>query len=844
MPAQSPYEHSKFNEQVQLEHEMIDQTRGIYWRRVKAAQASHSEGELPYGIQLVQQHLKRVSDALRAGIEEPAHVTRPPLWFTLLRGVDFDVTSYIALKAVINGISSRLPLTATALTVGSRIEDQQRLSEFKAQRPDLFKITAARLDATATSNRNRRKAVLRLMSNRAGITWKKWTQAQCLSVGMYLIGHMESAGIVHRETIAPAGKSRKRQHYIYATDSAAAWIDECANAMSLRTPRFLPMLMPPKKWTTPRNGGYWSGIVPQVPLVKNASEGYLDEMQEQDPVDVYEAINAVQSTAWTINKRVLDVINAVKQRGDAVAGLPSMDNLPEPVKPPDIKTNAAERKRWRRQASQVAQQNFRVVSKRFALLGALEIAERVKDEPEIYFPHQFDFRGRLYAIPVHLNPQGPDYCKALLTFAHGLPISATDQSAGWLSIHGANVFGHDKVSLENRIDWVESNSERIVAAAEDPLGNVNFWSEADQPWQFLAFCFEWNGFLTHGDGFISTLPIALDGSCNGLQHYSAALRDAVGGRATNLTPADKPADIYAEVAAVTKSLISDIASDTGSDPGTPAWFAAKWLDFGIDRKITKRSVMTLPYGCTLFACREFIDEAMRENLNGAPSPFTFMKRREYDDAAGITQVEHVERDGIFEAALFLQPYVWNAISRVVKKARAAMDWLRSTASISAREGLPITWKTPDGFTVQQAYWNTKKTQIKTHLDGKLIRPVLLRQTNKIDVRRMANGVAPNFVHSLDGCALRKYVVLAQHNGLSHFGLVHDSFATVAADVPMMAACIREAFIELYSSNDVFQQFLDDVRPMLSDERQAELRDPPAKGALNLNLVRDADYFFA
>jgi hypothetical protein len=39
----------------------------------------------------------------------------------------------------------------------------------------------------------------------------------------------------------------------------------------------------------------------------------------------------------------------------------------------------------------------------------------------------------------------------------------------------------------------------------------------------------------------------MDGSCNGLQHFSALFRDEMGGRSVNLTNNDTPRDVYAEV---------------------------------------------------------------------------------------------------------------------------------------------------------------------------------------------------------------------------------------------------------------------------------------------------------
>jgi len=408
------------------------------------------------------------------------------------------------------------------------------------------------------------------------------------------------------------------------------------------------------------------------------------------------------------------------------------------------------------------------------------MAEKFKSYEAIYFPHQFDFRGRMYPVPGHLNPQGPDYVKALLTFSEGKPIE-DGLAAGWLAIHGANVYGYDKVSLEDRIEFIEEMTDDIIKAATDPWAFRSTWEAADKPWQFLAFCFEWALFQTHGFGFVSSLPVALDGSCNGLQHFSAALRDPVGGAAVNLLPADAPADIYAEVAKVTEKAVQEFVINGPVDPGRPEWFARKWLEFGIDRKITKRSVMTLPYGSTRFSCRDFIEEAVREKLeDGRDNPFRLSD----------------EDDGVWKAALFLQDYVWDAIGEVVVAAVEAMDWLKDCARIVAKEGLPLSWKMPDGFVAVQDYRKTKLQQVWTYLDGSLVKPSLQTETPTLDSRRMAQGVAPNYVHSLDGCALRRFALMSYCNGVRSLGVVHDSFSTVAADVSIMDACIKGSFSDL------------------------------------------------
>ena len=46
-------------------------------------------------------------------------------------------------------------------------------------------------------------------------------------------------------------------------------------------------------------------------------------------------------------------------------------------------------------------------------------AKAFKDCEKIYFPHNVDFRGRVYPIPPHLNHMGADISRGLLEFSEG-----------------------------------------------------------------------------------------------------------------------------------------------------------------------------------------------------------------------------------------------------------------------------------------------------------------------------------------------------------------------------------------------------------------------------------------
>ena len=75
----------------------------------------------------------------------------------------------------------------------------------------------------------------------------------------------------------------------------------------------------------------------------------------------------------------------------------------------------------------------------------MEIARSLESEPEIYFPYNVDFRGRVYPMPPNLNHLGSDMCRGLLTFATTRPLG--ERGLHWLKVHLSNLMGNDKVSF-------------------------------------------------------------------------------------------------------------------------------------------------------------------------------------------------------------------------------------------------------------------------------------------------------------------------------------------------------------------------------------------------------------
>ncbi len=801
--------------QCELEQEMQGLGAKRFWEGITRAKEGRQESTTPYGQQLAQHSVMPLAEAIDAFLAETEKKRgMRPVAYRYLMQVESKVAAFITVKTALDCITVRRTLQKTAVAVASGIEDEARFRHFEGTNKPLWGKVSRDLARRTKNEQHKRRVLIHAMNKAAKkqteLEWQEWGQTDKYHLGVKLLDLLAASTKMIRMVTLGQGK-RTSSTVVEATEETLAWIEGKNNRCELLSPVFLPTIIPPKPWTNPYNGGYHTKAVRPMRMVKTRNLHYLEELYHQVdemPV-VYQAINAVQNTPWRVNEAILVVMQQIWDEGLDLAAVPSREDLPLPPKPHDIAENKEARVEWKRKASKVHEANIKLRSKRLQMAKILYMAEKFKDESAIYFPHQLDFRGRLYAVPSFLNPQGCDMAKSLLYFAQGKKLE--DSGRRWLKIHAANCFGEDKCSLDDRVKWADENLAKIVAVSRDPLAET-WWTGADKPWQFLAACFELHAATTNPD-HVSHLPVSVDGSCNGLQHFSAMLRDRVGGEAVNLVPGDKPNDIYARVAAVANRKVEADAAE-----GVP--HAAEWTAFGFDRKATKRPVMTLPYGATQYSARQYVKDYIDEKGN---SPWG---------------------DEAFPAATYLARHIWTSIGEVVVAARAAMDWLQKTASIAASEGLPVNWRTPCGFPVLQSYYDMREREVETRIGNKLrVYHILQEETDKLDRRRQASGISPNFVHSMDAAALMLSVRRAMACGITHFGMVHDSYGTLAADMDAMAVCLREAFVELHET-DVLQEFRESILAGLSEKNQQEVPPCPPKGTLELSAVKQSLYFFA
>lgn len=681
-----------------------------------------------------------------------------------------------------------------------------------------------------------KRAYVRACMERGGFNYPAWDKEQRLTMAASLVqivlassNYFETTSVNGLTEIVPS------QFLIDQWQEKTQWLIE-------NSYKFCPCVIPPREWENVNDGGYYGELADQLKLLRLRdhrdvfAKQYFAKLSQLELTDVRKAVNAVQNTPWRINKKVLDVLKYVIEVGGGIAGIP---NVYEATKPAVLPENPTEEqlKAYKVRMTGFYRLETRRKSILLRILSHIRTAEKFAEFDRIYFPCNMDFRGRIYPVPV-FSFQGDDVNKSLIEFADA-PACQDEICWDWLLIEGANLAGIDKVSYDDRKKWVLDNDAQIMSVVNSPKEDL-WWADQDCPCEFLAWCFEYarakrwmekhNGSII---GFTCGINVAFDGTCSGLQHFSAILRDPVGGQAVNLIPGDKPSDIYGIVAAkVNKQLEIDVLNGTPDAEtedkkgnkymkhGTK-FLSSVWLAYGVTRKVTKRSVMTLAYGSKEYGFRDQILEdtiKVDVNENGEKSVFSGCD---------------------FQAAGYLAKLIWEAVGTTVIAAVEGMKWLQSCARKVTKHDQVVSWTTPMGLPVQQAYMKQECKTIFTRCAGKQIRLYSATNTGAIDNRSQASGIAPNFIHSMDAAHLQLTICNCVDKGIHHFAMIHDSYGAPLAQAQLMYDTVRESFIQMYTDNDVFQNFLDDMEA-LADEK---LPAAPKKGTLDINCVRDSKYIF-
>ncbi len=550
-----------YERQVKFENEMVTYGRDRYLANTERAKGREAEGTTSYGTFLIKNSIEPLAMAINDFMEKAnsGRAGRKHKAVHMLKDIKAEVVAFIALRSIINTLTKGAGATSMAVQIGRALELEKKLAHMERDDKERYTMTQHHIRKSKTASY--RRTVLQFAFNKSmTVNFIPWAKADILLLGVKLLELVEQYTGLIQLTLTTTDKKQPPSYKVEATEKCHRWIDAHKEKASLFFPDYLPTIIPPQAWEGVSGGGYYTLDARPLSLVKIANRDYLASLDKRieagEMTAVLQSVNALQDTAWAIDTKVCEVAQHLWENTDGeVAGLPPREfhRLPHcPLCGEDITDAAVSRikhpcfdtmdtdtlKAWKKSAAVVHETNISNMGKRLTIAKILHLAQKYQKEEKFYFPYQLDFRGRIYAVPSYLTPQGTDLAKGLLRFAVGKPLGNLT-AVRWLAIHGANVYGNDKTSFDERCAWVTQNQEKILASATNPY-DFTWWQEADKPFCFLAFCFEWAGYVQQGLDFVSRLPIAMDGTCNGLQIYSLILKDEVGGHAVNLTSTEKP----------------------------------------------------------------------------------------------------------------------------------------------------------------------------------------------------------------------------------------------------------------------------------------------------------------
>ncbi len=769
--------------QIKLEREQIAQgLKQLHDNTAKLEDKDYASASV-YGVASIEQLIPLVVDRIKSTnnrIKEGKIGVCFKEIQRYLMDIEPEAAAAISCKVTFDKVFSSKPRSSTVQNVtdaiGQAIENECMMRFYERNVPGLLRVIKDNYFHKSIGTQQKVKVVTTLMNRYDVDHWQCWGIANRVKLGGWLLDCIcESSQWFMRET---RREGRKTYNFVVPTPEFMSIKDQVMTNAELFSPLAWPMLVEPNDWTNETAGGYLLNEVMRGHDMVRRGDSRL--IQGETPINF---LNKIQKVGYTLNTFIVDVAETLQERGIEVGKFIPVVDIPLPPKPVDIADNAESRKDYRRRAAEVCNINAQAFQKSCRTRMTMNAVKIFKQYEKFYIPWSFDYRGRAYPIPAFLTPQDTDFGKSLLKF-HEMSFM-TPEAEEWLAFQVATTYGLDKAPMSERLAWVRDNVTIISKVATDPIGNLPEWEVADEPWQFLAACEEYYACVITCTRQHTSLPVATDATCSGLQILAGLARDASTAKLVNVLPSDKPQDAY--------KVVAEAAAPHVPETVRPY----------MDRKTVKRVVMTVPYNAKPFSNRGYIREALKEK--------------------GV----EVEKDDLTETVKAVRA----AMDRIVPGPMAVMSWIESEVGNAIDRGLnKLTWTTPSGFSVTQKLMKKDHQEISLELLGRCRIKVATGDSKKVDKNHHKNATAPNLIHSLDASLLH----LSALRFDAPISLIHDSVLCRATDMSVLSAIVRETYMHLFAEHDYLTSFAQQIG--------AET-DPPMIDDLEPASVIESTYFF-
>jgi DNA-directed RNA polymerase len=612
-----------------------------------------------------------------------------------------------------------------------------------------------------------------------------------LRVGSLLVGWMKTLNLLNNKVVF-LSKIEKRNIVIIGGELEKALPKDINKVPLLRLPNKIPMIVQPKPYSWDEGtdivtlGGYLLNDIEYTDDIISHNWRLANKSSISKENVIYDTVNYTSSVAFKINTKVYDFIKKYHKKYNLI-----IDH--DFIHPLSLKEKL-------RKTEKIQLESF--YSKRELEKNIIGLAEIFYRVPKFYMPVRLDYRGRINVISEYLKYQGSELAKALLLFANGEKVQISDQlSINYLKIFGANCFGNkiEKLSFEKRLKWIKDNEENIIN-----FENGILISKAEDKLLFISFCFEYNNYIYSLNNklpnFTTYLPIQLDASCNGFQHLSMLIGDLSLTRELNLaesTWSNQPKDFYTFVALKVRDFLENELKRTDLEPKVRESYLRLYkLDIAGQRKLVKKTLMTLPYNATARSIIEYI----KENFDKIEEDHYVLIE---DPNITFKEIDFTS----LRVALHIVLY------KEFPKLKRLLKYFIKIASISNNLKLPIPWNLPSGFFVQQQFYTKKKTKAKPFLYSKDLLNITTVDKNKFDHRKQTQSLMPNLIHSLDAASLALLIDnFFKENPGANFYSIHDCFAVTCNKIQSLMNLLK---IIYYNTNSKDQYLIEFDKEFLS-----------------------------
>tara|TARA_R100000664_G_C2758374_1_gene147177 strand:- start:251 stop:2686 length:2436 start_codon:yes stop_codon:yes gene_type:complete len=636
---------------------------------------------------------------------------------------------------------------------------------------------------------------------------QSWSKKQTLFLGTCLLNVAKAHGVVEvtKKNYRHGNKTRSYNEVSMDPNIMLELIRRHDYYQFLRI-LYRPMLVPPIPHSKEIPGGclMLDRRKPTVGGISKPSETSL------------EALNILQTTEWAVNKEVLDVMDTIYRRNSTECNMPAYNFEDFTFLRPFPETGTSEEKlAWKKDKEEQYSKWYKEVQKRAQMEIRLTLASKLDKTGFFYHAYTLDFRGRIYTVTEMLSPQSGDFDKGLLQFAN--KVRVTKEGMYWLMVHVANSFdgvdfgkgpASDKVSFDDRVRWVGNNLDKLRAISEDPYKNTlwmdNETIKKNPSFQRLAAAF---GLSEAIDTGYSRLPVQLDGSCNGSQHWSAIMRDPKLAEQVNVSPNEVPGDLY--------QLVANVATDYCKE-GETKWqeiFYEHW-EQQVPRKVVKRSTMCDAYGITDHGIRRYCRE--EGHLNWIENPT--------DKTQAVNELAVIIR---------------SSLDGALKSANEGKVFLQDLTELCASHGKHASWYTPTGFKVINRYTQERVKVLDTHLyRNSRLQLSIVEDTKNPSVALAIQAIPPNYIHSIDAAHMMLTILRMYKQGICSYSMIHDSFGCHCSYVPLMREALTETFYEIHKE-PLLRKFKEDIENVVGPIG----RLVPEQGDFNIEDVRESLYLF-